>query len=67
LDCNGLDLSAERFGELMKLDGDAWSRELDLHRQLFAKLDDRLPEEFKQKRELLRTSLERSPQNWTSR
>ena len=64
LDWNGLDIPAERFDELMSLNRDAWSRELGLHQELFAKLGDRLPEEFPRKRESLLSSLLRAPEQW---
>jgi phosphoenolpyruvate carboxykinase (GTP) len=64
LDWNGLDIPAERFDELMSLNRDAWSRELGLHQELFAKLGDRLPEEFPRKRESLLSSLQRAPEQW---
>jgi len=64
LDWNGLHIPAERFDELMSLNRDAWSRELGLHQELFAKLGDRLPEEFPRKRESLLSSLQRAPEQW---
>ena len=67
LELDGLGLNAERFSELMGLDRGAWLRELDLHQELFAKLDDHLPEEFLRKRESLLASLQRSPERWTVR
>ena len=65
LDLGALGLSAARFDELMALDRDAWLRELSLHQELFAKLDDHLPAEFRTKRESLLASIQRSPGNWT--
>ena len=67
LELDGLALNAERFAQLMGLDRDAWLRELDLHQELFAKLDNHLPEEFLLKRESLLASLQRSPARWTVR
>ena len=67
LELDGLGLNAERFAQLMGLDRDAWLRELDLHQELFAKLDHHLPEEFLLKRESLLASLQRSPARWTAR
>ena len=67
LELDGLGLNAERFAQLMGLDRDAWLRELDLHQELFAKLDHHLPEEFLLKRESLLASLQRSPASWTAR
>ena len=67
LEWDGLDLTPDRFAELMRLDREAWLCELALHQEFFAKLDDRLPEEFLLKRESLLTSLQRAPERWTSR
>jgi phosphoenolpyruvate carboxykinase (GTP) len=67
LELDGLGLNAERFSELMGLDRGAWLRELDLHQELFAKLDNHLPDEFLRKRESLLASLQRSPESWTVR
>jgi phosphoenolpyruvate carboxykinase (GTP) len=64
LELDGLGMNAERFAELMCLDREAWLRELDLHKELFAKLDHHLPEEFLLKRESLLASLQRSPGRW---
>ena len=66
LEWNGLDLTPERFEELMKLDQEAWLRELALHQDLFAKLDNHLPEEFLLKHESLLDSLQRTPGRWTA-
>jgi phosphoenolpyruvate carboxykinase (GTP) len=63
---DGLDLTAERFAELMRLDRGAWSSELALHQELFAKLGDRLPEEFVFKRDTLLASLQETPERWAS-
>ena len=67
LERDGLDLDDERFAELMRLDREAWSCELALHQELFAKLDNHLPEEFLLKRESLLASLQHSPESWVSR
>jgi phosphoenolpyruvate carboxykinase (GTP) len=67
LEWDGLDLDEDRFAELMGLDHEAWSCELALHQELFAKLDDRLPQEFLLKRESLLASLQHSPESWVSR
>ncbi len=55
LDWSGLQgFSAERFAELTSIDAADWLTELELHKELFAKLDTRLPKELA----LLRESLE---------
>jgi phosphoenolpyruvate carboxykinase (GTP) len=61
----GLEVSNETFGELMSLDRAAWTEELRLHEQLFAKIQDRLPKELAQKRELLLSRMTRGPTRWT--
>ena len=62
---DGLDVSNKTFGELMSLDREAWTEELRLHEKLFAQIQDRLPRELAQKRELLRGRLSRAPARWT--
>jgi len=62
---DGLDVSNETFGELMSLDREAWTEELRLHEQLFAKIQDRLPRELAQKRELFLARLSGAPARWT--
>ena len=49
----------------MSLDREAWSEELRLHEQLFASIQDRLPKELAQKRELLLARMARAPARWT--
>jgi phosphoenolpyruvate carboxykinase (GTP) len=62
---DGLEVSNETFGELMSLDREAWTEELRLHEKLFAQIQDRLPKELAQKRELLLARLSRAPARWT--
>jgi phosphoenolpyruvate carboxykinase (GTP) len=66
LEWTGLDLAPGRFEELMSLDREAWLRELALHQELFAKLENRLPREFPLKHESLVDSLQHTPQRWSS-
>ncbi|MCU0426319.1 MAG: phosphoenolpyruvate carboxykinase (GTP) [Candidatus Kapabacteria bacterium] len=54
----------EQFDELMTVDREAWKQEVLSHEELFAKLYDRLPKEFIWMRELLQSSLWRSPEQW---
>jgi phosphoenolpyruvate carboxykinase (GTP) len=66
LEWRGLEhLSEEQFRHLMAIDRDSWVQELDLHEQLFAKIGDRLPVEFSQKRAELLASLQQSEPHWT--
>jgi phosphoenolpyruvate carboxykinase (GTP) len=49
----------------MSLDREAWKQELLSHEELFARMYDRLPKEFFFMRELLLSSLWRSPAQWS--
>ncbi len=65
LDWRGLeDFTREQFYELMSVDRVAWQRELLSHEELFVKLYDRLPKELLFIRELILSSLWRSPEHW---
>jgi phosphoenolpyruvate carboxykinase (GTP) len=65
LDWRGLeDYPRERFQELMSIDRDAWEEELLSHEELFIRLYDRLPKELLFVRQLLASSLFRSPERW---
>lgn len=65
LDWSGMEnFSREQFNELMSVDRDAWQRELLSHEELFVKLYDRLPKELLFIRELILSSLWRSPEHW---
>jgi phosphoenolpyruvate carboxykinase (GTP) len=55
----------DRYAELMCIERDAWIRELQLHEELLAKLEDKLPRELVLKRESLLAALSRSPERWT--
>ncbi len=60
----GLDFSKDRFNELMSVDRDLWASEILSHEELFMKLYDRLPKELIFVRELMLSSLWRSPEHW---
>jgi phosphoenolpyruvate carboxykinase (GTP) len=66
LEWQGLDLSREKFGELMALDRQAWLAELKLHSELFDRLEDRLPGELRSRREALAIRLQQAPARWTT-
>ena len=48
----------------MSIDRDVWQEEISSHEELFIKLYDRLPKEFIFMRELILSSLWRSPEHW---
>jgi phosphoenolpyruvate carboxykinase (GTP) len=65
LDWRGMaGFTREQFNELMSVDRDAWQQELLSHEELFMKLYDRLPKELLFIRELILSSLWRSPERW---
>ena len=64
IDWTGLDMSKEQFAELMDVDREGWKQELLGHEELFEKMYDKLPKEFLFMRELLLSSLWRSPEHW---
>ncbi len=64
LDWTDLDFSAEKFYDLMSVDRDKWLAEILSHEELFTKLYDRLPKELIFIRELLLSSLWRTPAHW---
>ncbi len=61
---DGLNFSEDKFYDAMSVDRDEWVKELLLHEELFSKLYDRLPKELIFIRELLLSSLWRSPEHW---
>ncbi len=48
----------------MSIDREAWKKELLAHEELFSQLYDHLPKEYFFMRELLLSSLWRSPEHW---
>ena len=64
MDWNGLDFSKEQFGKIMEVDSELWKKELLGHEELFTSVFDKLPKEFIFMRELLLSSLWRSPAHW---
>lgn len=65
LDWTGLNFTADDFNhELMSVEREAWKKEVLSHEELFEKLYDRLPKEFLLMREMLLSSLWRSPEVW---
>jgi phosphoenolpyruvate carboxykinase (GTP) len=61
LDWTGIDFPKEKFAKLMSIDRELWKQEIASHEELFMKLYDKLPKEFIWIRELITSSLWRSP------
>ncbi|KXK38120.1 MAG: phosphoenolpyruvate carboxykinase [Bacteroidetes bacterium OLB9] len=64
LDWNDLDYSQDQFEQIMTIDRETWKQELLSHEQLFSTFYNRQPKEFFFMRELLLSSLWRSPEHW---
>ncbi|MBS1951183.1 MAG: Phosphoenolpyruvate carboxykinase [GTP] [Cytophagales bacterium] len=65
IDWAGLDFSKQQFDQLMLIDREEWKAELLSHAELFGRMYDKLPKEFLFLRELLLSSLWRSPEKWS--
>lgn len=64
IEWKGLDFDKKAFNSLMTVDTAAWKQEILSHEELFEKLYDRLPREFSNMRQLLRSGLWRYPDQW---
>jgi len=64
IDWTGLDFTPEQFEAIMDIDREEWKAELLQHVELFERMYDKLPKEFIFMRELLLSSLWRSPEKW---
>ncbi|MCA0447369.1 MAG: phosphoenolpyruvate carboxykinase (GTP) [Bacteroidetes bacterium] len=64
IDWTGCDFSREDFNKVMSIDREMWKQEIASHEELFMKLYDRLPKEFIWLREMIMSSLWRSPAHW---
>jgi phosphoenolpyruvate carboxykinase (GTP) len=64
LDWRGSDFTREQFEQVMHLNIDDWQQEILLHEELFIKLYDRLPKELLSIRDLILSSLWRTPVGW---
>ncbi len=64
LDWTGMNFSKQDFDHIMAIDREEWKAELLSHAELFERMYDRLPKEFIFMRELLLSSLWRSPEKW---
>ncbi|MBS1490382.1 MAG: phosphoenolpyruvate carboxykinase (GTP) [Bacteroidetes bacterium] len=65
IDWTGLNFSRHQFDQLMLIDREEWKAELLAHAELFGRMYDKLPKEFLFMRELLLSSLWRSPEKWS--
>jgi len=65
LDWSGIDFTKQQFDQIMHIDREQWKVELLSHAELFERMYDRLPKEFIFMRELLLSSLWRSPEKWS--
>lgn len=65
LEWTGLEeFTSENFNQLMSVDREVWKKEILSHEELFERLYDRLPKEFLLMREMILSSLWRSPEVW---
>ena len=64
MDWEGMDMSREEFIALTSVDRDVWQTEVLSHEELFLKMFDKLPKELLRMRELIISSLWRSPEHW---
>ena len=64
IDWSGSDFTRQQFEAIMNIDREAWKHELLDHAELFERMYDKLPKEFIFMRELLLSSLWRSPEKW---
>lgn len=64
IDWNGLNFTRDDFNKVMGIDAELWKQEIASHEELFMKLYDKLPKEFTWMRELMMSSLWRSPAHW---
>jgi phosphoenolpyruvate carboxykinase (GTP) len=58
------DFTKDEFASIMSINREEWKKELLEHQELFERLYDRIPKEFLFMRELLLSSLWRSPEKW---
>jgi len=65
LDWRGLDaVTPELYRRLITVDREEWKSEVLQHDEFFASMSDKLPSELRHIRELLFSSLQRSPERW---
>jgi phosphoenolpyruvate carboxykinase (GTP) len=59
-----MEMSREQFNSLTSVDREVWQTEVLSHEELFLKMFDKLPKELLRMRELIISSLWRSPEHW---
>jgi phosphoenolpyruvate carboxykinase (GTP) len=64
LDWRGLDFTYDQFKRIMSVDREEWKKEILDQEAFFEKIYDKVPREFANMRELLLSSLWRSPDVW---
>lgn len=64
LNWEGVSFTREQFEAIMHVDRETWKQEVLSHDELFGKMYDKLPKEFIFMRELMLSSLWRSPEKW---
>jgi len=64
LDWTGLLFGKDDYDRIMEVDREAWKTEIMAHEELFARMYDKIPKEYFFMRELLLSSLWRSPEHW---
>jgi phosphoenolpyruvate carboxykinase (GTP) len=65
IDWTGSNFTKQQFDSIMMIDREGWKQELLSHAELFERMYDKLPKEFIFMRELLLSSLWRSPEKWS--
>jgi len=65
IDWGELDYNVAQYDSVMDVDREAWKKEILAHEELFSRMFDKLPKEFFFMRELLLSSLWRSPEHWS--
>ncbi|MCE2934960.1 MAG: phosphoenolpyruvate carboxykinase (GTP) [Cyclobacteriaceae bacterium] len=65
IDWSGSDFTREQFDSIMSIESEDWKNELLQHAELFERMYDKLPKEFIFMRELMLSSLWRSPKKWS--
>jgi phosphoenolpyruvate carboxykinase (GTP) len=65
IDWTGSNFTKQQFDSIMMVDREGWKQELLSHAELFERMYDKLPKEFIFMRELLLSSLWRSPEKWS--